>query len=387
MSNGTQVASTDGGKSVLARGDDPDTHKISLLRIDLGTSQSKTLWEEDQAPTTDFLVSQDGLRIVFEAEQTNHSNELWIGTTDGSSPKAITNLNPDFQDFALGTGQVVEWSSLRGEKVRGALILPGNYRSGNKYPLVVCVYGDGDRSNEVNTFGVFCGHGVSQLLASRDFAVLTAGGFQRVGTPMADIASDVLPAIDRLSRLGIVAPDKVGLIGHSDGGYDVASLIVQTTRFKAAVIVSGYGDLFGLYGYLQRDGSSYGIARLENGNPSVGKTPWENPLLYVQNSPAYFLDRVQTPVLIVHGASDVPDPAYLSDALFVGLTRLGKRAEYAKYENEGHFPELWSFTHRVDYYTRVVNWFQIHLKDAEPVNQPVESNQYPSGCFPIFVDQ
>ena len=214
----------------------------------------------------------------------------------------------------------------------------------------------------MNTFGVFCGHGVAQLLASRGFAVLTAGGFQRVGTPMADVASDVLPAIDRLATLGIVAPDKVGVIGHSDGGYDVASLIVQTTCFKAAVIVSGYGDLFGLYGYLQPDGSSYGVARIESGNPSVGKTPWENPLLYVQNSPAYFLDRVKTPVLIVHGASDLPDPAYLSDALFVGLRRLGKSVQYVKYEREGHFPDLWSFAHRVDYYSRLVNWFEQWLK-------------------------
>ena len=93
----------------------------------------------------------------------------------------------------------------------------------------------------------------------------------------------------------------------------------------------------------------------------IGVTPWDSPQRYLENSPYYYLDHVQTPLLIIHGDIDPNVPAHLSDELFVVLRRLGKRVEYAKYEHEGHSPEDWSYRHRVDYYPRVVNWFERYL--------------------------
>jgi len=182
---------------------------------------------------------------------------------------------------------------------------------------------------------------------------------------MVDLASSVLPAIDRLAAMGIVDPERVGAMGHSDGGYDVVSLIVETRRLKAAVMISGYGDLFSEYGFLRPDGSSYCVAQIEKrGNHALGVTPWGNAQRYVENSPAYYLDRVETPLLIVHGADDLTVPSYLSDQLFVGLRRLGKRAEYAKYQQEGHVQDVWSYDHRLDSFNRVVQWFEQYLKST-----------------------
>jgi dipeptidyl aminopeptidase/acylaminoacyl peptidase len=183
---------------------------------------------------------------------------------------------------------------------------------------------------------------------------------------MTDIVSSVLPAIDRLVALGIVDPDRVGIIGHSDGGYEVASFLVQAGRLKAAVMVSGYGDLMGAYGFLDRGGANYNIAIIEGewSNDPMGVKPWDNPLRYIENSPAYFLDRVQTPLLIFHGMNDTAVPAYASDQMFVGLRRLHKRVEYVKYEDEDHFQDYWSYQHKVDYYTRILDWFDRYLVRA-----------------------
>lgn len=358
----SQFLSPDGGMSALVRNSNLNTRKEGLISVDLTSGMTRLLWEKDHAVTIDFRASADLKRIVYEAEETTHPNEVWTALTDGASPKRLTNLNPEFDRYALGTGRIVKWTTLEGKETRGPLILPGNFDPGQRYPLVICIYGvHDDYTVELNYFGNVCGHGMSQLLASRGIAFLTTGGFAEVGRPATRAIGSVLTAVDHLVSVGIVDPDRIGVIGLSNGGYDVPCLIVQSSRFKAAVMGDGFSDLFTQYSLLDRNGSSFGLAIVEG---EIGATPWENPQRYLENSPFYYLNRVQTPLLIVHGANDRNVSPFNADQIFVGLRRLGKRAEYAKYEHEGHSPEDWSYAHRVDYYNRVVNWFEIFLNGA-----------------------
>ena len=85
----------------------------------------------------------------------------------------------------------------------------------------------------------------------------------------------------------------------------------------------------------------------------------------------FYLDSVQTPVLIVHGAEDSVVPSFLGDEIFVGLRRLGKEVEYAKYEGEGHSQISWSYINQVDYLNRVIDWFDKHLKTPEDKKPPI----------------
>jgi dipeptidyl aminopeptidase/acylaminoacyl peptidase len=144
------------------------------------------------------------------------------------------------------------------------------------------------------------------------------------------------------------------------------------------VMTAGYADPLSAYGYLSPDGSSYDLPLMETVPPhNMGVTPWENPERYVENSPMFHLDRVQTPLLIAHGSNDHAVPSYLGDQVFVGLRRLGKRVEYVKYEQEGHTPATWSYQHRVDFHTRVVNWFE-HYLNSGPSEANLPSSAYPN---------
>src|SRR5439155_4768593 len=137
---------------------------------------------------------------------------------------------------------------------------------------------------------------------------------------------------------GVADPDRLGLFGHSYGGYSTLSLLVQTTRFKAAIAADGYGDLIATYGQMNSDGSAFGVPLAETGQLLMGGTPWQFRERYVENSPVFHLDRVETPLLIVHGANDTVVLPFLADEIFVGLRRLGKEVVYAKYQGEGHSP-------------------------------------------------
>jgi dipeptidyl aminopeptidase/acylaminoacyl peptidase len=122
-------------------------------------------------------------------------------------------------------------------------------------------------------------------------------------------------------------------------------------------------DLISAYGQMEKNGAAFQTSVIEQGQGLMGGTPWQFPERYVENSPIFYLDRVETPVLIVHGAEDIAVHPFLSEEVFVGLRRLGKEAMYVKYEGEGHSPRSWSYTNQVDYTERMIDWFDQHLRE------------------------
>lgn len=245
--------------------------------------------------------------------------------------------------------------------MRGALLLPANYRPGRRYPLIVRLGGESS-ADAIHQFGVtpiFILENM-QLFATRGYAVLVPDAPRGVETPMADLAKAILPGVNRLIELGIVDPERLGVMGHSIGGYAALGLLVQTPRFKAAVSTAAPANWFTLYGELSPAGDAWGIGVTEDGGGLMRSTPWEKREKYIENSPYFYLDRIETPLFIMQGTADEGVYPYNSDEVFVGLRRLGKKAVYLKYAGEGHF--LTKYENQLDYLTRVVAWFDVHLK-------------------------
>jgi dipeptidyl aminopeptidase/acylaminoacyl peptidase len=199
-----------------------------------------------------------------------------------------------------------------------------------------------------------------QLLASRGYAVFLPDVPAKAETYMRDIASAVLSGVDKLIDLGIADPERLGVTGLSNGGYGVLSLLVQTTRFKAAVERAGTANLVSAFTQMLDDGSSIhrGGAIYRSGSL------WEKRELYIENSPLFYLDRVQTPLLIIQGTADLQIQSFISDEVFVSLRYLGKEVQYARYRGESHGPADWSYANQLDYLERMISWFDTRLKPA-----------------------
>ncbi len=363
---GGRFWSPDGGQSLFLITRDDETRHIGFYKVDLTTGQLTRLFEEDAdcgRPTIYTIdISDDEQRVAYIKQGAQHSEDIWISDVDFQNPRRLTCLNPLLDATSMGASRLIEWRSADGQRLRGALLLPPNYESGRRYPLVVRVYGGRWGSNNLNTFGLE-GSGVDnlQLLATRGYAVLSPDAPLQVGTPMQDLAKTVLPGVNKAVEMGIADPDRLGIMGHSYGGYCVLGLIVQSTLFKAAVASAAQGNLLGAYGAMRKDGSTYGLPWAEEGQGRMGGTPWQFRDRYIENSPVFYLDRVQTPLFIIHGAVDYAVPSFLADEIFVGLRRLGKEVVYAKYEGERHAPSEWEYSNQVDYWNRIVAWFDEHL--------------------------
>jgi dipeptidyl aminopeptidase/acylaminoacyl peptidase len=359
------------GRALVLLTYDNELKESGFYKVDQQTGESAKLLQQSKsyaARSQNRLVtaSPDGRLLAFFSEDVQHGQEIWLASTDFSNERRLTHINPQLDEYQMGAAQLIEWRSLDGEQLRGALLLPAGYTEGRSYPLIVCVYGGASLSSNLVQFGLGCGAMNMQLFATRGYAVLLPDAPQHLGTPMLDLAKTVLPGVDKVVDMGIADPTRLGVMGHSYGGYSVLSLIVQTKSFKAALAADGFGDLMASYGQMNKDGSAFGQSGAESGQVLMGGTPWQFPERYIENSPVFYLDRVETPLLIVHGAADAIVLPFLSDETFAGLRRLGKEVVYAKYEGEEHSPLYWSYANQLDFCHRVIAWFESHIKEQSP---------------------
>ncbi len=363
-----RIWSPDSGRGAVVVTGDREMKRMGLARIDLRTGLVTQLLEEnrwlDTAPGSPPVVMPDGKTVVYVTEDPGTPPNLWLAPVDHAlRARRLTRIAPELETLAGGVARVIHWRGLDGDSLAGALIYPAGYRAGVRYPLVVKVYGGTSISDDLNRFG-FAGAPVNnlQLYAMNGYAVLLADSRLHVGTPMLDLLKTVMPGVDKVVELGVADPQRIGIMGHSYGGYSTLALLVQSRRFKAAVVRAGLGDLVSAYGHFSEKGTNYLLPWAEEGQGRMGGTPWEVRSSYVENSPFYYLDRIEAPILLVHGGDDPSVPAYLTDQVFSGLRRLGKRVEYARYLGESHSEEGWSLPNQIDYLRRAIGWFDRHLK-------------------------
>lgn len=208
------------------------------------------------------------------------------------------------------------------------------------------------------------GHGYAVLLPSMpDLAVDDHAPFA--------FAGQVLSAVDAVLAQGAADPARLGLWGHSYGGYTVATILAQSNRFKAAVASNGIYDLTsfqGTFAPTARRAPGYGLGILpwagwtETGQPHLGATPWGNPARYVVHSPIYQAGHIATPLLIMAADRDFT-PLQQGEQLFSALYRQGKDAQLVSYWGENHV--LMNPANVRDAYHRIFAWFDRHF--AAPV--------------------
>ncbi len=292
----------------------------------------------------------------------------------GDERRTLVEMNTQLRDIAEGESRLIKYRSLDGQELKAWLTLPPDYQSGKRYPLVTWVYAGsmaGDAPSAYTQLGSPYGWWVNlQLLAARGYAVLIPSmplkpqpdGKDNPGSdPLLELTKGVLPAVDKVIELGIADPQRLAVGGHSYGGYTTYGLVTQTNRFKAAIASSGFTDSVSLYGtfftpfryesYSQEVTAMQSTA--ETSQQRMGNPPWKDWGRYLRNSPIFYADRVETPLLIVHGDMDV-FPIQQAEEFFTALFRQNKRARFIRYWGEGHV--LSSPANIRDVWTQIYAW-------------------------------
>jgi dipeptidyl aminopeptidase/acylaminoacyl peptidase len=273
----------------------------------------------------------------------------------------------------VGEGELarIDYRGIDGQDLVGWAILPFRYKKGERYPMVVWVHGGltfgVEPPNYLNVLN--SDHPLNlQLLAAHGYVVLMPSMPQKSVSetePYLDLMKGVLPAVDKVIELGIADPLRLAVMGHSYGGYSTYGLITQTNRFRAAVALAGFSNLVSLYGTFdprlryQRTVHEDPF-RMWYGEADIGmrSPPWKNLEKYIRNSPITYVERVQTPLLIIHGDFD-PISIQQGEEFFSALYRQNKRAEFVRYWGEDHV--LSSPANIRDMWYRIYAWLDAFL--------------------------
>ena len=360
------VWSPDSGESIYIQTFHSQNKQSGFFRINLTTGKAHPLVEENRLyhRRSNLDVATDTGQIFYIAEDVIHPADVWVVDTKFQNRRQLTRLNPQIDTTRFGEAQLVNWKTPKGRELNGALLLPADYVPGQRYPLVTYVYGGAFLSNRLNFFGLsHLGPPVTNMhiLATQGYAVFLPDTPSETSDLIQELTDAVLSGVDAVIDLGIADANRLGIMGHSFGGYCVNALVTQTSRFRAAVSSASISNLVSYYGFVNEAGDSQGIGGTELGQLRMGGSLWEYQDAYIKNSPIFYLDRVETPLLLIHGELETRFTMQLGE-LFSGLRRLGKEVVWATYLGEDHDLGSWRYPNAIDRWNRILDWFDEHLK-------------------------
>jgi len=276
--------------------------------------------------------------------------------------RKITDLQPQKRDFNWGKAELVGYKSTDGIPLQGMLIKPENFDSTKQYPMIVYIY---ERlTNGLHTFRApSAGTSINPTYyASNGYLVFMPDICYTTGSPGQSAIKCVLPAIQAVVDQGCVNEAAIGIQGHSWGGYQIAYMITQTNRFKAANAGAPVSDMVSAYGGIRWGTGLPRQFQYEQTQSRIGATLWQAPMKYIENSPIFMADRVKTPLMMLHNDQDDAVPWYQGIEYYLALRRLGKEVYLFNYNGEFH--GLRKKSTQRDYTVRMQQFFDHHLKGA-----------------------
>ncbi|MDG1040941.1 MAG: prolyl oligopeptidase family serine peptidase [Polaribacter sp.] len=312
------------------------------------------------------IKAVDSKNVLFTRQSFIEFPNLRLSDLSFKKQTVLSDANPQQKDYNWGTIELHEFTSLEGKALKGLLVKPENFDPTKKYPMLVNFY---ERSSD----GLHNHRAPSPGRSSINYSFYTSRGYvifnpdivYRDGYPGESAYNAVIPGITSLINKGFINKDKIGAQGHSWGGYQVAHLATKTDIFAAIESGAPVVNMISAYGGIRWDSGLSRQFQYEHTQSRIGGTPWEFPMRYIENSPIYNMDKVNTPILIMHNDKDGHVPWYQGIEYFTALRRLGKPTWLLNYNGARHWPL--KMQNRKDFNIRMAQFFDHYLKDeAKP---------------------
>jgi dipeptidyl aminopeptidase/acylaminoacyl peptidase len=310
------------------------------------------------------LKARDANVYILQSQKANEAPNL-VFTNDFKNFGQLTDLAPQ-KPYNWLTSGLITWKTFNGTISQGILYKPENFDPKKKYPIIFYYY---ERfSNSINRFLVPDANGATidiPTFVSNGYLVFIPDIHYPLNTGQGlGVYNSVVSAANYMAKMPWVDSKHMGINGHSRGGFQTDYLITHTNLFAAAISGAGYCDAISLYTHNGVDGISGG-GQYEIGHQRMGATLWQNPKLYLENSPILLADKVTTPVLMMNNKLDDNIPFTQGIEFFSSLRRLSKKAWMLQYDGEGH-----SASNRkedaVDFQIRMQQFFDHYLKGTPP---------------------
>ena len=302
---------------------------------------------------------------VYTKADFNTPPDLWQTDDFWKNEKQLSHINPQMNDYLWGTVELVGWKSKDGQDLKGLLYKPEDFDPNKKYPMIIYFYER--HSDELYRYFAPAPSRSTvniSFYCSRGYLVFTPDISYVDGYPGRSAYNSVVAGAEMFCEYPWVDKDHIGIQGQSWGGYQVAYLVTQTDMFAAAGAGAPVANMTSAYGGIRWESGLVRQMQYEHQQSRIGKTLWEDLDLYIENSPLFHADKVNTPLLITHNDNDGAVPWYQGIEYFVALKRLGKVAYMLQYNGEEH--NLTQRRNMRDLAIRLQQFFDHYLK-GEPM--------------------
>ena len=339
-------------------------------------SEEFDAWNSDMQLTTliklDERVSglqkaKDSDAVIFSRSTFSRSPDIWASTLKFKNTRRMSRINPQQDNYRWGTAELVHWEATDGQPLDGILYKPEGFDPDKKYPLMVYFY----ERNSDNLHTYYVPEAERSIInfsfyVSRGYVVFIPDIPYSVGEPGPSAANAVLPGVESIVERGYIDPERIGMQGHSWGGYQTAYLVTVTDMFACAESGAPVSNMTSAYGGIRWGSGMSRMFQYEKTQSRIGGTLWEARDKYLANSPLFTADKINTPLLILHNDEDTAVPWYQGIELFVALRRLERPAWMLNYNGDPHW--VMKDANRIDFAKRMQQFFDHYLKgDPMPV--------------------
>lgn len=302
-------------------------------------------------------------KLIYTKQGFNTYPDLWVTDTTLSSPIQVSNGQKQVDKYLWGTSHLVEYVTELGDTLQGYYALPENYKKGKKYPVFVYFYERfSDRKNLFNMPKVNHRPPYSLYLGNEYVMFLPDVKFYD-GMPGESSKAALIAGCDKLVEMGIADKERIVMHGHSWSGYESAWIVTQTDYFAACVSGAPVSNMTSAYSGI-RLGS--GLARqfqYETQQSRIGGNIIDSLDAYIKNSPIFFADQMNTPLMIMFGDVDEAVPWQQGIELYLALRRFDKNCIFLQYENEPH--HLKKLHNQLDYSMRMKQFMDYYVFGGE----------------------
>jgi dipeptidyl aminopeptidase/acylaminoacyl peptidase len=378
LPSGSTVIRQSGDNIFLSgNGASPEGDRPFLRRMNLATMTTEEIFRSGEDAYESFvaLISDNANEFITRKESPAEPPNLFANYTHCASTadcspgvKKLTDFRDPTPQLRGITKRLVRYKRPDGVDLSFTLYLPPGYKDGTRLPTVVWAYPleftDNSTAGQVNgsttRFTQITGY--SELFfALEGYAVLANATMPIVGDPLTvndtyvdQVVASAKAAIDKGVEMGVVDRDRVGVGGHSYGAFMTANLLAHSDLFRAGIARSG----------------AYNRTLTPFGFQSERRNFWEARELYEKVSPFYFADKINEPLLMIHGEADDNTGTFpiQSERLFAAMSGLGGTARLVMLPNEAHGYRAKETTEHVLY--EMINWFDKYVKNAKPRDTP-----------------
>ena len=308
--------------------------------------------------------SKNGSAIIFRKANVLEYPDLILMDNQFKNEKKISTTNPQQSTYNWATVEKVQWTSYDGIPLEGLVYKPENFDTEKEYPMIVYYY-------ELSSHGLnnhYTPKPSASVInpveyASAGYVIFMPDIRYREGHPAKSAYDCIMSGTDKVLKLyPNIDSKRMGLQGQSWGGYQTAQLVTMTNRYAAAMAGAPVSNMFSAYGGIRWGSGLNRQFQYEKEQSRIGKTIWEAPELYIENSPLFHLPNVKTPLLIMANDGDGAVPWYQGIELFTGMKRLGKPCWMLNYNGDDH--NLMKNANRFDLSIRMRQFFDYYLQNA-----------------------